>query len=106
MQFLHSGSKSQVQAQFHNGEVVNCGSGGCSPEDQADFDSMVAAAPAVNVGDTFTFVMTGRGVRFYGNNRLLAQSAKPDLGRLVLLGFIGSHPPSEDLREHLLGNSG
>ena len=103
LQFLRSGSKSEVERQFHNGETVNCGSGGCDPADQADFDRLVAAAPAVSAGDTFTFVLTARGVRFYANNRLLAQSDKPDLGRLILLGYLGSHPPSADLRRALLG---
>ncbi len=103
LQFLHSGSRSDVDRQFHNGEMVNCGNGGCNPADQADFDRLVAAAPAVNAGDNFTFIITSRGVRFYGNNRLLAESNQPDLGRLILLGFIGERPPSEDLRDHLLG---
>ena len=103
LQFLHSASKARVQESFHNGEVVNCGNGGCNPADQADFDRLVAAAPAVEVGDTFTFVVTARGVRFYENQRLLAESGNPDIGRLILLGFIGDHPPSSDLRRGLLG---
>lgn len=106
LQFLHSASKEQIERQFHAGEMVNCGRGGCDAADQADFDRFVAAAPAVNVGDTFTFVLSRRGVRFYANNRLLAESDKPDLGRLFLLGFIGDHPPSPDLRSGLLGGGG
>ena len=105
LQFLHSGSKADVERQFHNGETVNCGGGGCNPADQADFDRLVAVAPAVNVGDTFTFIITNHGVRFFYNNRLLAESSQPDLGRLILLGYIGDHPPSEDLRDHLLGKA-
>jgi hypothetical protein len=106
LQFLHSGSKERVQQQFRNGEAVNCGSGGCNPDDQADFERIIAAAPAVSPGDTFTFILTQQGVRFYANNRLLAQSSKPDLGRLILLGFIGPRPPSEELRNGLLGATG
>lgn len=30
------------------------------------------------------------------------RSNKPDLGRLILLGFIGNRPPSEELRKSLL----
>lgn len=105
LQFLHSASKSAVERQFHTGETVNCGSGGCDPADQADFDRIVGSAPSVDVGDTFTFALTNRGVRFYANGRLLAQSSRPDLGRLFLLGFIGAHAPSEDLRAHLLGRA-
>ena len=102
LQFLRSGSKEQIERQFKAGEIVNCGDGACDRSDQADFDRMVAAAPAVNAGDTFTFVITGHGVRFYANNRLLAQSDQPDLGHLILLGFIGSKPPSQELRKSLL----
>ena len=105
LQFLHSASKEQVERQFHNGEMVNCGQGGCDPTDQADFDRIVASAPAVNPGDTYTFVITRQGVRFYADNRLVAQSSKHDLGRLFLQGFIGDHPPSQDLRTQLLGGS-
>lgn len=102
LQFLRSGSKEQIEKQFHAGEIVNCGAGGCDPSDQADFERMVAAAPAVAIGDTFTFAITARGVRFLVNNRLLVQSDKPDLGHLILLGFLGDKAPSEDLRKGLL----
>ena len=103
LRFLHSASKSRVEESFHNGEMVNCGQGGCNPVDQGDFDRLVAAAPAVEVGDNFTFIITQHGVRFYENGRLLAESGNPDLGRLILLGFIGSHPPSPELQRGLLG---
>jgi hypothetical protein len=103
LQFLRSVTKEQIARQFHAGEVVNCGQGGCDAEDQADFDRVVAAAPAVSPGDTYTFVITRGGVRFYADNRLLAQSTKPDLGRLFLSGFISDHPPSPQLRAQLLG---
>ena len=80
LHFLHSGSKSDVERQFHNGETVNCGNGGCNPADQADFDRLVAAAPAVQPGDMFTFMITHSGVRFYANNQLLAQSSQARSG--------------------------
>lgn len=102
LQFLRSGSKEQVAQQFRHGEEVNCGSGGCDPSDQTDFDRMVAAAPATKAGDTFTFILSKAGVRFYADNQLLFQSNKADLGRLILLGFIGNRPPSEELRKSLL----
>ncbi len=102
LQFLRSGSKEQVAGQFRAGEERNCAAGGCDPADQSDFDRMVAAAPAAKAGDTFTFIITPGGVRFYADNALLFQSNKADLGRLILLGFIGNRPPSEDLRKSLL----
>jgi len=105
MAFLRSGSKSQVEGQFRQGEKVNCGQGGCDVSDQADFERMIAAAPAVNAGDTFTFELTNHGVRFSVNGRVAATSDKADLSKRILLGFIGEHPPSPELREQLLGES-
>ena len=102
LQFLRSGSKEQVARQFRAGEEINCGDGGCDPADQADFDRMVAAAPEAKAGETFTFVITTDGVRFYADKNLIFQSTKADLGRLILLGFIGNRPPSPELRQCLL----
>lgn len=102
LQFIRSGSKEQVARQFRAGEEINCGDGSCDPADQADFDRMVAAAPEARAGETFTFIITKDGVRFYADSNLLFQSTKADLGRLILLGFIGNRPPSPELRQGLL----
>ncbi len=102
LQFLRSGSKEQVARQFRAGEEINCGDGGCDTADQADFDRMVAAAPEARAGETFTFIITKDGVRFYADSAMVFQSNKADLGRLILLGFIGNRPPSPELRQGLL----
>ncbi len=104
LQFLHSGSKEAVQQRLRTGELVNCGSGDCPVSAQADFERFVAAAPAVEVGDTATYIYTSKGVRVFANDRIIGDYANPDLARLLLAGFIGDHPPTQDLRSHLLGN--
>ena len=106
MQFLHAGSKADVEKQYREGEVTNCGNGGCAPSDEADFERLVAAAPGVNVGDTSTYIFTTRGVRVLANNRLIGEFANPDLAYHLLAGFIGAHPPSQALRSRLLGLAG
>jgi hypothetical protein len=105
LQFLHSGSKAEVEKEYREGEKNNCGSGGCPASDQADFERLVAAAPAVSPGDTSTYIFTARGVRVLANNRLIGDFANRDLANRLLAGFIGSQPPSQDLRSHLLGLS-
>ncbi len=103
LKYLHSGSKEQVEKQYREGEARNCGDGGCPQSDQGDFERLVAAAPAVNVGDTSTYIFTARGVRVLANNRVIADLANPDLASRLLSGFIGARPPAEDLRDHMLG---
>ncbi len=106
MQFLHSASKSQVEKQYRDGEARNCGHGECAPSDQPDFERLIAATPAANVGDTLTYFFTARGVRVLFNNRVIGDFANPDLSLRLLAGFIGDKPPSEDLKSHLLGKPG
>ncbi len=103
MQFLHSASKSQVEAQYREGEKKNCGHGECNPADEADFNRLIAVTPAAEVGDTLTYFYGPKGVRVLFNNRQIADFANADLSRQLLAGFIGAAPPSEDLKQHLLG---
>ena len=103
LEFIRSGTKAQVEHQYREGEAKNCGNGGCAPTDREDFERLVAAAPAVNPGDTSTYVFTDRGVRVFANDRLIGDYADVDLAKHLLAGFIGDHPPSDSLRDHLLG---
>jgi hypothetical protein len=103
LQFLHAGSKAQVEHSYREGEANNCGHGECDPSDAADFDRLVAVAPAVEPGDTSTYVITHRGVTVYANGRMLIAFANRDLALRLLIGFIGPHPPSQELKRQLLG---
>jgi hypothetical protein len=103
LQFLHAASKAQVEHQYREGETKNCGHGECSPTDAADFERLVAATPGAGVGDTLTYLLTSRGMRVLFNNRPIGDFANPDLAVRLLAGFIGDRPPSQDLKQHLLG---
>jgi hypothetical protein len=103
MQFLHAASKDQMDKQYREGEANNCGHGECDPSDEADFERLVAAAPAMEVGDTSTYIFTERGMRVYANQTLVIDIANRDLAFHMLAGFIGDHPPTPELRRALLG---
>jgi hypothetical protein len=103
LKFIRGGSKERVEKQYRAGEETNCGNGECPPSDLADFESLVAAAPAVKPGDTSTYVFTGKGVRVFANERMIGDFADLNLAYQLLNGFIGSHPPSVALRRELLG---
>ncbi len=105
LQYLHDGSKQQVEDEYRKGQRQNCGHGECPQSDAADFERLVAAAPPVKVGDTTTYIVTSRGLRVLANNRPVIDIANPDLGMRMLDGFIGAHPPTTDLRDALLGNT-
>jgi hypothetical protein len=103
LKFIHSGSKAQVEKEYREGAEKNCGDGGCAPTDKTDFERMIAAAPAVSPGDTSTYVFTSNGVKVFANDELIGDYANVDLAHQLLAGFIGAHPPSEALRDRLLG---
>jgi hypothetical protein len=103
LKFIRAGSKERVESQYRAGEEENCGQGGCAPSDKEDFERLVAAAPAVNPGDTSTFIFADNGVRVLANDRVIGDFADPDLAYHLLAGFVGDHPPSQKLRRQLLG---
>ena len=105
LKFLHNASKERVEHQYREGEQENCGSGGCDPADEADFRRLVASAPAVSPGDTFTYIFNNNGVRVLVNDKLTGEYANRDLAYRLLAGFIGTHPPSAGLRRQMLGLS-
>ncbi len=104
LQFLHAGTKQEIEEEYRKGEKLNCGDGGCPASDQADFERLVAAAPAVKVGDTSTYIFTSAGVRVLANDRVIGTFANKDMAYRLLAGFIGERPPSRDLRSALLGS--
>ena len=103
LQFLHAASKADIVKHYREGEERNCGNGGCNPADAADFEKLIAATPAAAVGDTLTYLITSKGVRVLFNNKTIGDYNNPDLGLRLLAGFIGQTPPSEDLKQKLLG---
>lgn len=103
LQYLHDGSKSQVEDEYRKAQRQNCGHGECPQADSPDFDRLVAAAPAVKAGETTTYIVTTRGLRVLGNDRLVIDIPNPDMALRILDGFIGNYPPSEALRAGLLG---
>ena len=103
LQFLRSASKADVENEYRAGEKANCAGGGCNPADAADFERLIAAAPAVKEGDTSTYIFTSKSVRVLANDQVVGEFANPDLANRLLAGFIGAHPPSQALKNQLLG---
>jgi hypothetical protein len=103
LQFIHSGSKAEVEREYRDGEAKNCGHSECEASDEVDFERLVAAAPAVEPGDTSTYIFTDKGVQVLANDNMIGDYANVDLAKHLLLGFIGEHAPTAVLRKALLG---
>ena len=103
LKFIRGASKERVEKQYREGEANNCGNGQCPKSDLADFEKLVAAAPAVSAGDTSTYIFIPQGVRVLATDRPTGDLADRDLSFQLLNGFIGSHPPSPELGRALLG---
>ena len=117
LHYSHSGSKEQVSGPLSRGREGNCGNGGCDAVArqselglrdsdaslQGDFEKLVASALPVREGDITNFVVTEKGFWVLFNGRPVVSFSDSRLGNLILEGFIGAHPPSEDLRAGLLG---
>jgi Chalcone isomerase-like len=101
--YLHSGTQEQVQSRYREGEQENCGDGSCDPSLRADFERLLSVVPPVEPGDTTDFVVTEKSLRISFNGRPLEEFGRGALGRIILAGFIGPHPPTQDLRASLLG---
>jgi hypothetical protein len=103
LHYLHSGSKAEVEKEYRAGEENNCGHGECPAQDGTDFEKLIALAPAVAPGDTTTYIIKATGFDVLANDKPLASFPNPDLGMRILDGFIGAHPPSQSLKNALLG---
>jgi len=103
LKFVHGASKERIERQYRAGEAENCGGGACDPNDETEFEHLVAVAPAVKPGDTTTYVITSPRVRVYANDRLIDEFSNKDLAYRLIDGFIGAHPPTPALRRELLG---
>jgi hypothetical protein len=101
LHFLRDLTKSQLVEAFQEGFEANAKD---KAAQKAAFDKMLALVPGVKAGSTLTFTyVPGKGTTL--------QVADKELGRFEGKGFadavfsiwLGSKPPSEDLRKGMLG---
>ena len=104
--FLHGATKAEVENSFRKGERINCGEGQCDPAELPNFEKLVQATPAVEAGDTATYVYDSNRLRVFANGRLIGDYPDGALSHQLLLGFLGQHPPTERLKRQMLGVEG
>ncbi len=96
---LRAVDQADVQDAWRKTLDANCVAPCRLPADAAAF---VAAAPAVKAGDVVTYAVGPQGLQVQLNNRPIGTYGT-EFGRLLLGTFLGPAPPTEALKQALLG---
>ena len=101
--FLHHASKTEVENDFRKGERINCGDGQCDPSELPDFERIVQATPAIEAGDSAVYIYDPNRLRVMANGKLIGDYPNAALSHQLMLGWLGTHPPTERLKRQMLG---
>jgi hypothetical protein len=101
IRFLRNVTAEEARASWRNGFENNCRAP-CylSPNDVQRF---LAAIPAFHDGDQSRLIFTSRGVDIWIDGHLVGRIADPHFAEVILSTFIGSVPPTQQLKRQLLG---
>ena len=102
IQFVRSASIGRIQDELRQGRRKICADG-CPQANDAAFAQLLDTVRPVKPGDTTTYVFGPLGLQVLFNEKSLATIQNVDFSRRLLGGMVGSHPPSEVLRDGLLG---
>lgn len=105
MQFARSASKQEVHDLYTQSSTQYCTHHTCSDADRSAFAQLLGTVQAVHPGDRTGFIVSDAGVEVLFNDARQAMIADPGFGRLVLDSDLGATPPSQQLRDGLLGKS-
>ncbi len=102
IQFVRSASIGRIQDELRQGRKRICAEG-CPQANDAAFAQLLDTVRPVKPGDTTTYVFGPLGMQVLFNEKHLTTIQNVDFSQRLLDGMIGSHPPSEVLRDGLLG---
>jgi len=101
LRFLRDLTKGQLVEAFQEGFEANAKD---KAAQKAAFDKMLALVPDVKEGGTLTFTyLPGKGTTLQGGNEELGVFEGKGFADAVFSIWLGSKPPSEDLRKGMLG---
>jgi hypothetical protein len=102
MHFLRDLTKAQLVEAFQEGFEANAGEKAVTQK--AKFDQMLALVPDVKEGDTMTFMyVPGKGTTLQAGDKELGMFEGKDFADVVFSIWLGPKPPSEALKEGMLG---
>jgi Chalcone isomerase-like len=102
MHFLRDLKKTQLTEGFSEGFEANAKEKAASQK--ASIDKMLALVPDVKEGETISFVyVPGRGTTLYAGEKALGTFEGKEFSDAVFSIWLGTKPPSEDLKKGMLG---
>lgn len=104
IQYVHAAGSDRIQDELQQGRKKVCADG-CPPGNDSAFAQLLDTVRAVKPGDTTTYVFGPLGVEVLFNDKSITIIRNMDFSRRLLGGMIGAHPPTEALRDGLLGSS-
>ena len=102
LQYVHAGSKATWRRPTATANGATARMAGAT-RGRGRFRAAGRLSPAVKVGDTHDLHHHGNRMRVLENDQVLGEFADKDLAREMLMGFIGPKPPSQELKNRLLG---
>ncbi len=101
--YIRGASLSQVHDLYMDSSRKYCAHHSCSASQTASFETLLGSVRAVKPGDSTGFLMGAKGVEVLFDGRPVAHLSDPAFGRVILDSDLGEMPPSEQLKNGLLG---
>ena len=102
--FVHNVSQTESRAAWRAGFTRNCVDP-CRLSPQ-DLEKFLASVPAEHKGDRYTILFTQAGAQVSANGQSVGTISNPAFAQAMLATFIGPHPPTDRLKQELLGLNG
>jgi hypothetical protein len=99
--FVHDVSQTQSQAAWRDGFSRNCVAP-CRLSPQ-NLEKFLASVPAEHKGDRYRILFTQAGAEVSANGHSVGTISSPAFAQAMLATFIGPHPPTDRLKQELLG---
>lgn len=101
MHFVRAVGSGKIVSTWKEGFAKNCAQD-CAAA-QGAMDKLMAMTPDIKSGDVITFEFLPSGVGIMFGSKKLEPIANEAFGRALLAIWFGPHPPSEDLKNAMLG---
>ncbi|WP_419730558.1 chalcone isomerase family protein [Lichenicola sp.] len=105
MQFLRGAAVDRVHQMYLASSRLYCSKHVCTDGDKVAFEKLLGTVRPVQPGDRTGFIVTDSGVQVLFNGAQVTKIDDPAFGRTILDSDLGTTPPSEELRDGLLGKS-
>lgn len=105
MQFLRGAGVDRVHQMYLASSRLYCSKHVCTDGDKVAFEKLLGTVRPVQPGDRTGFIVTDSGVQVLFNGTQVTKIDDPAFGRTILDSDLGTTPPSEELRDGLLGKS-